>query len=108
MQLWYTGMTSVETCSRTVIPTTCDRKCDQYLLDNLEVVQSQNVLCSTGKELAKPRSSGLANANQCQYCNEDFKIQLYEPCWSLLRLLHSLDLFLELRHAQWIPTTAIF
>jgi len=57
-------MTSVETCSRTVIPTTWDRKCDQYLPDNLEVAQAQNVLCSAGKELAKPRSSGLASANQ--------------------------------------------
>jgi hypothetical protein len=76
--------------------------------DNLEVAQAQNVLCSAGKGLAKPRSSELASANQCQYCNKDFNIQLYEPCGSLLRLLQSLDMFLELRHAQWIPTTTIF
>jgi len=52
-------MTGVETCSRTVIPTTWDRKCDRYLHDNLKVAQAQNVLYSASKGLAKPRSCGL-------------------------------------------------
>lgn len=73
-------MTTVKTCSCTVIPTTWDKKCYQFLHDNLKVAQAQNVLCRAYKGLAKPRSSGLASANQCQYCNKDFKIQLYEPC----------------------------
>lgn len=67
---WYPGI-SVETCSRAAIPTTWERKCDQYLHDNLVAAQAQNGPCSAGKGLAMPRSSGLAGANQCQYCKKD-------------------------------------